>query len=332
MAGVGAARSGVVFPKLDLGAAERFPDALVLRAGAEGLALLNRRRAWSGTRLWLGETGTPVWDSVYVEHNGPLLAEPGLLPACLQAVLAGGGARGTVLRMSGVNEALLAAACVAGTVRLLSRKPAPYIDLAALGGAPDAYLASLSANTRYQLRRSDRVYAAIGPLALRRAETLDEALGFLEALAALHQASWTARGRPGAFANPRFLRFHRTLLARALPRGEAELLRISAGPADIGYLYNFRYRGRVLAYQSGLNYAAAGPHGKPGLTCHHAAIQLARRDGMAAYDFLAGGDRYKISLSNAAVTLYWLDVARRWSLAGAAMGGAAMGGRNTAEG
>ena len=69
----------------------------------------------------------------------------------------------------------------------------------------------------------------------------------------------------------------------------------------------------MLAYQSGFDYAAAGLHQKPGLTCHHAAITLARREGAVAYDFLAGGDRYKTSFANATTALFWLDVAPRWS-------------------
>jgi CelD/BcsL family acetyltransferase involved in cellulose biosynthesis len=215
-----------------------------------------------------------------------------------------------------VDAAHVAAARQAGAVRLLRQSPAPWLDLTALGqgGLP----AALSANTRYQLRRSDRAYAARGPIRVDRAATLAEAEDFLDALAVLHQATWTARGKPGAFANPFFRVFHRALLARALPRGEAEVLRIAAGAAAIGYLYNFRHRGRVLAYQSGFDYAAAGPHQKPGLTCHHAAIALCRREGAVAYDFLAGGDRYKTSLANATTALFWLDLAPRLSLRGAA--------------
>lgn len=296
-------------------AAERFAGGAVLRAGADGLALLGQTRTWRGRQFWLGESGNPAWDAVFVEHNGPLLARPELLGECLRALLKAAPR----LRLSGVDAAHLAAAQAAGVVRVLDRQPAPFIDLAALGPAPESYFASLSANTRAQIRRSDRAYAALGPLTLRRAESLDEALAFLDALAVLHQATWTARGKPGAFANPRFTAFHRALLARALPRGESDLLRIAAGPATIGYLYNFRYRGRVLAYQSGFDYAAAPPHGKPGLTCHHAAIARARQDGLLAYDFLAGGSRYKTSLANASVTLHWLEVARRGSLAAAGM-------------
>jgi CelD/BcsL family acetyltransferase involved in cellulose biosynthesis len=289
----------------------RFPHPLLLRAERDGelagLALLNR----AGGKLWLGESGDPALDAIYVEHNGPLLACRDDACGCLAALLAAGR-----LRLSGVGDGVLAAARATGAVRVLRRQPAPFVDLAAL--ARTDYLAGRSANTRQQVRRSDRRYAAAGPLAVRRAATVAEAENFLDALAALHQATWTARGQPGAFANPRFMQFHKTLLARALPRGEAELLRVAAGDRLVGYLYNFRLRGRVYAYQSGFDYAGAAAHEKPGLTCHHAAIALARREGAVAYDFLAGGDRYKTSLATASATLHWLDVARPWSLPGIA--------------
>jgi CelD/BcsL family acetyltransferase involved in cellulose biosynthesis len=305
-------------------AERRFADPVLLRAERDGqivaLALCNRTTSWHGGKtFWLGESGDPALDAVYVEHNGPLLARgaEAFRPTVLRALLGGGFGRGRRLRLSGVDATHLAAARAAGSVRLLRRHPAPWVDFSALGNGKK-FLDGLSANTRHQLRRSDRAYEAAGPIRVERAATLAEAEFFLDALAALHQTAWTARGQPGAFANPDFVRFHRTLLARALPRGEAEVLRIAAGAAVIGYLYNFRHRGRVLAYQSGFDYAAAGPHRKPGLTCHHAAIEFFRRDGATAYDFLAGGDRYKTSFSNATNELYWLDLVPRFSPRGLA--------------
>jgi len=302
----------------------RFADPVLLRADRDGetlaLALANRTHGWLGgwlgRTLWLGESGDPALDSIYVERNGPLLAcrATALLPALLRALLGTGWGRR--LRLAGVDSAHLAAARAAGMVRLRASHPSPWLDFAALAPGEGGFLARLGANTRAQLRRSDRAYAAAGPIRVDRAETLAEAAAYLDALAALHQATWTARGKPGAFAAPAFLAFHRALLARALPRGELDLLRVAAGDRAIGYLYNFRHRGRVLAYQSGFDYATAERRQKPGLTCHHAAIQAARRDGASAYDFLAGAARYKTSLANATDTLHWLEVVPRRSVRG----------------
>ena len=298
-------------------AAERFTDPLLLsveRAGGiAGIALLNRAHG----RLWLHESGDPALDAVYVEHNGVLLARDAadLLPGCLGALLAPACLIGRRVRLAGVDAAQLAAARQAGVVRVLREHAAPCVDLTTLAAGPDGYFARLSANTRQQLRRSDRAFAGSGTLAVARAATVEQAWDFLDALAALHQTTWTARGKPGAFADPAFRRFHRALLARAVPRGEAALLRISGAAGVIGYLYNFHLRGRVLAYQSGFDYAAAPRHGKPGLTCHHAAIEQARAEGMAVYDFLAGAARYKTSLATGATNLFWLEAAPRRSLA-----------------
>ncbi len=295
-------------------AATRFPEPWLLRVErggrSVGLALLNRRDG----RLWLNESGSAELDAPFVEHNGVLLArgERDLLPSCLATLL---GAAGR-LHLSGVDAAHLDAARAVAGVRVRRESLAPFVDLAALPEAPDGYLAGRSANTRQQLRRSDRSY---GSVTLRRAGSVEEAEAFLDALAALHQARWTARGQPGAFANPEFLRFHRALLTRAVPRGEADLLRIDGDRGPIGYLYNFRLNGRVFAYQGGFDYAGAGRHGKPGLTCHHAAIRQAAAEGARAYDFLAGADRYKLSLADGATPLYWLTAASARSAAGLAL-------------
>lgn len=313
-------------------AEERFPDPVLLQAERNGrivgLGLFNRKSSMlRPERLWLNESGDAAMDSVYVEHNGLLLARDALdwLPVCLETALTApvGSSQtrhslwGRRLRLAGVDEAHLTAAQQVGTVRLLKESIAPFADLAAMPVAVDSYLSSLSANTRYQIRRSNRCFSRLGPLSIRQAETVTEALAFLDSLTALHQETWTRRGAKGAFSNPALLRFHRALIARALPRKELALLQISAGCRVLGYLYNLCLNGKLFTYQSGFDYAgcasAVGPHAKPGLTCHHAAILHAQAEGAASYDFLAGPDRYKRSLARAATPLYWCDVVPRHS-------------------
>jgi CelD/BcsL family acetyltransferase involved in cellulose biosynthesis len=130
-------------------------------------------------------------------------------------------------------------------------------------------------------------------------------LCYLDQLKLLHQQYWRGRGCPGAFATPYFEAFHRALIGESWGRGEIELLRVRAGPRIVGLLYNFIFRGRVYAYQSGFDYALL-PRGRPGLLCHWLAIERHRAAGASIYDFLGGDNRLKRSLSSNESELYWL--------------------------
>jgi CelD/BcsL family acetyltransferase involved in cellulose biosynthesis len=297
-------------------AEERFSDPVLVEAREAGrvvaLALFNRR----GGALYLGESGDPALDCPYIEYNGVLVEtgrEAELTAACLGAVRLTPGRWGLWkprLVLGGIDTVTAEAAERTGQVRRVRSLSAPLVDLTDQG---NCFLDNRSANTRHQLRRSNRDYARTGVVAVERAGSLAQAYAFLDGLKALHQTSWTARGQPGAFANPFFLRFHQALIARGLDRGEIALLRITAGDQIIGFLYNFQHRGRCLAYQSGFNYARASRHEKPGLTCHYEAIRYSARCGAARYDFLAGDDRYKRSLADRADTLHWIEVVERYS-------------------
>lgn len=298
-------------------AEERFADPWLIRAVAQGptvgLALFNRRQGV----LSLAESGDPTLDAPWIEHNAPLTAAdapPGTETALLQAAWRVPGVRR--LRLSGVPSPLVSA----GGGRVLRRQDqaAPLVDLAQVRARRGDYLAGLSANSRQQIRRALRTHAAIGPLALDRAETPVQAAEWLAALTILHTAAWQARGKPGAFATPFLGRFHAALVGRALAAGTLDLLRCSAGPVVLGYLYNFRQGGRVLAYQSGFAIDPAQPQLKPGLCCHVLAIERALAAGDTAYDFLAGPARYKLSLANASATMSWAECVPRWSLLGLA--------------
>ena len=304
---------------------ERYDDPVLLEARCDGrtvaLGLFNRRRGWLLDTLLLHETGDPQWDVLFIEHNGLVIeagADATVRASCLaasrRATVSGTHSRllGRRVVLAGIDSAELSTAYAAGPIIHKLTRVAPMLDLAALRRRGMGHLDALSANTRAQLRRSLRRYAQLGPLHIERADDAACAHAFLDALARLHQATWQRRGRPGAFANPRFAQFHHALIDRALPRGEVDLLRAAAGSTVIGYLYNFRYRGRALAYQSGFDYADADGQQKPGLTCHHLAIERSLADGCEVYDFLAGNDRYKRSLADGKTTLHWLTLGPVW--------------------
>ncbi|MFT8245488.1 GNAT family N-acetyltransferase [Roseomonas sp. BN140053] len=297
-------------------AEERYPDPVLLRATAGerlvGLALFNRRRG----RLSLAENGHPGLDTPFIEHNGPLVAgHPSVVRrSLLRAAWQVRGMRR--LRLSGVPAEVLRAA--GGMPLRLQQRPVPVVDLDAVRAAGGDYLGTLSANTRQQIRRSNRFYAARGPITVARAATAAEATDWLGALMDLHGAKWQRRGLAGAFAAPFPHRFHHALVLRAQAREELDLLRVRAGEEVVGYLYNFRHRGRVYAYQSGLAPVAAGSPAKPGLTSHALAIARALAGGERVYDFLAGDQRYKRSLANGSEALWWAELVPNWSMLGLA--------------
>ncbi len=279
---------------------ERFPDPVLAEArdGATvvGLALFNRRRGLGRSRLYLGETGVPRFDSLAIEHNGPVVAR------------GRNDVRDAILRTAAGRYDLVLSG-VADPARDCVRKsqPAPFARL------DSTWFARRSANTRQQIRRAERGYEASGPILATRAETEEQAHAWLDEMAILHQTTWQGRGRAGAFADPFFARFHHELIRRGMRREEIDLCRVAAGPRLIGILYNFRFRARVSAYQSGFAYDPAEPRLKPGLVCHRQAIEQAAANGVAVYDFLAGDTRYKRSLADDAQTMQWLLAAPCWS-------------------
>lgn len=180
-------------------------------------------------------------------------------------------------------------------------KPSYAVDLQRVRDQGPDVLALCSANLRSQVRRTLRAYRELGALTLEAAPDVATALAWLDRLAALHQAHWNQRGAPGAFAHPSFAAFHRQLIPRCgTDPGQpshVQLLRLRAGEQDIGYLYNFVHQGRVLFYQSGLDYELGGKHARPGYVAHLLAIEHNARLQHGEYDFLMGDMRYKRDLA-----------------------------------
>jgi CelD/BcsL family acetyltransferase involved in cellulose biosynthesis len=293
------------------------PRVLRVHNGGElrGLALVWRsrqsRHGFVNSRtLHLNETGRPEFDRVTIEHNG-VLSAAGDEAAVLRtaARFLAGQAGWDECFLSGLDdpvETALQEAAAAHTLWYRQRwaKSFHFIDLNPVRQAGGDYPESLSANTRYQLRRAMKGYAALGPLACQRASSTSEALAWFEDLARLHQVHWAARDEPGAFSSPFTRKFHTTLIQRAWPLGAVSLLRVTAGTELLGYVYNFEQGGTAYNYQSG-HVAASSNKLKPGLVVHGLAVQEALQRGLGTYDLLMGGDHFKPSLCNATGRMNW---------------------------
>lgn len=203
------------------------------------------------------------------------------------------------LRFSGLIEGDgLTAARIAKDLglntRVFRRRPSYSIDLCTVRNQfRGDYLATRSANTRQQLRRSLRALeATLGPTSLVKASSTAEALQWLQDLSPLHRARWPSGKKPIGFDNPRFVGFHENLIRGSFDSGDIDLLQLSAGEKPIAYLYNLKFKGHIGFYLSGIDYSTAEKY-RPGMLAHWLAIEYYLSAGANTYDFLAGQNLYK---------------------------------------
>lgn len=198
--------------------------------------------------------------------------------------------------------------------------------VADLAGGFEAYLKRLSANSRQNARRllreGDRAGATL--------ELADDARApaIFDELVRLHQARWIADGKPGVFAAPRFLAFHRGLVSDWLGAGRLVLGRLAIAGQPVAVLYGFVTRGRFEFYQSGVQVDGEGPLRSPGALAHLMLMRALVDRGVTAYDFLRGQAAYKARLTTGATELVainsWRPTARAAVFRSARWGGRAM--------
>ena len=272
-----------------------------------GLALLahrvvTRHRLLRVSTFFLHQSGDEAEDVITIEFND-VLAERGLEDAVRAAVLGALldrdriGDRGydALVWRGALGELTASLDALDLRWRYLDSTTSARVDLARMRASGAPYLAHLRANTRHQIRRARALYAERGPLVLDRAGSVPEALDFFRAAGALHQRRWRERGKPGAFGHPFYVGFHERLITAGVPAGVVELVRVRAGDAALGYLYNFVHRGRVYFYFSGLRFEDDNRL-KPGLVTHTACIEDHLEAGADVYDFMGGAERYKLNL------------------------------------
>jgi hypothetical protein len=265
---------------------------------AVGLGILVERRSWHAgvvpsRVLVLNATGDPYYDELTIEYNG-LLAERGretdVLCSTRRALLSRGG--WDEWRLDGVFGGAPAARMQGeATTLMVSRtRPCHAVDLKGLEASVDAYLAGLGAKTRYNTRRSLREYEELGGVRIEEAGTTEEAGEYLRGLKAMHQARWVSKGKPGSFSNAYFDGFHTRLVAESL-RGSVQLLRLRAGDAVVGYLYNLVCRGHVYNYATGFDYSVCPHQNRPGLVAHALAVEHNMRAAQRTWRVTAGRAR-----------------------------------------
>lgn len=260
----------------------------------------------------LNTTGIPFFDKIYLEYN-TVLVRPGLTIDAEGLLHALDSFSWDEFYLPGLSaqfvkhfDDLVNDSEKFNTV-LEQKSAASFVDLEQVREAGMDYLRFLSSNKRSQIRRSIKEYEKEGEIKIQAAKTTEEALRFLDKLAALHQKEWQERGIQGAFSNEYFFQFHRDLVSGRFPHGEIQMLSISTPNTLLGYLYSFIYDNRVYFYQSGLNYLPGNVY-RPGLVSHYYAILYNAETGKSVYDFMAGDADYKTSMATGSEDVYWIRI------------------------
>lgn len=185
---------------------------------------------------------------------------------------------------------LLAVDVLPAEMQLTSRADCPQCDLSA---GFEQYLTTLSSNQRQTARRLIR--KADQERAKLQVADPTQADEFFAELVRLHQGRWEDDGKPGVFASASFTDFHRRMLARWLPTGQAVLARLRLQGETLAVLYGFRCGGKYEFYQSGVRQHPALP--SPGIVAHLLLMQQLAGEGVTVYDFLKGASTYKQRLA-----------------------------------
>lgn len=182
-----------------------------------------------------------------------------------------------------------------------------------LPGTWGEYVERFSRSHRKHLRRAERRYVDSGRAALRQATNPAEARHALELLIDLHQRSWQARGRPGAYASPRFMAFHREVVPRMFARGMVQLNWIELDGKPIAAEYQLVGNGILYAYQGGFD--PDHHDAEPGRLSLSAVLRQAIENGLLAYDLLRGDEPYKAHWRAAPRKMLRVRVVPRHSIA-----------------
>ncbi|MCF4007812.1 GNAT family N-acetyltransferase [Rheinheimera sp. UJ63] len=287
------------------------PSVIVVKAVRQngslcGLGLISqkvekRHGVLHARTLLLHQTGHWDQDQIWIEYNGFLTDQQDSLLIEQQFIqyLCSEYPHWDELVLGGIEENKALQLNLASRLYMHERWSAPCfgVDMKHLRFENISYLASLTQNTRYQIRRSERMYQQFGELTLRRPASQTEALSFFQRIGQLHMRRWGSALHQSGFANPQFVSFHQSLIRLCWEHKQVDLVALYAGEHHIATFYNFFYLNKVFFYLSGIEQISDNKE-KPGLLGHSYCIQQYLDHGYDFYDFMGGSERYKSQLGN----------------------------------
>jgi len=163
--------------------------------------------------------------------------------------------------------------------------------IAELGGGLEQYLVGLSPTTRKKARKMLRDLQT-PEYKFEVAATTEQINLFFDQMVELHRKRWTADGKTGSFA-PRHAQFHRELLLKLAPSGQAVIARLCYCDRPIALCYGHRVRAKYDGYQMGVDHDVKEVH-SPGAALYLGLVCHLSRIGVIMSDQLLGCNRFKL--------------------------------------
>jgi CelD/BcsL family acetyltransferase involved in cellulose biosynthesis len=197
----------------------------------------------------------------------------------------------TNVREGTLSASLLRESPAAKSSRLEDRvvTTCAYIELP---GSVKEFVRSTGRDMRHSLRRKMRRLSEEYRVNFKAQSDFASVQKAMDLLFDLHQKRWSPRGEPGVFAQQEVSDFHRDLANRFSEKGWLALSFLTANEEPVAVDYSFDYRGKRYGYQSGFDPRFARYGVRALLSMHNIETCIAK--GLREYDFLRGGQQYKL--------------------------------------
>lgn len=210
-------------------------------------------------------------------------------------------------------EALLMAGKNAGLLFQVREDKSPAFDFQkAMDDGYQDIISALGKNTRYNIRRSLRLFSELyGQESVEWAENAEQAKDILKELIELNRKRWARLNQLGSFDQPYIISYYTALIdeLKLWPQGSVIVFRVKAGETTLGCIFHYVENEHLMFTKSGIAQFEDAKL-KPGLITHLACMEECKRrslaeiqrgkPGLSKYDFLSGegSGQYKDSLSN----------------------------------
>jgi CelD/BcsL family acetyltransferase involved in cellulose biosynthesis len=194
----------------------------------------------------------------------------------------------------GLPDGSVLAEASAGALSLIQRVEAPVLLMP--DGFEAAYTAKTSSKKRNLHRRRLRQLAEVGEVEFVEAQTAEKLEPLLEEAFELHRLRWEGRPDGSTFGTEQGRSFQRAAARRLGDSGVLRMVLMRVGGKPAAFHYFFELGSTMYVHR--LAFDPMLSRYSPGLVSTLETLRVASDNGMTKVEYLGGGERYKLELSD----------------------------------